>query len=343
MQSRPGPQPRPFLARRPRLAAAPAALGVAALLALGLAGPEGADAAPGSPAREMAVTFDDLPGVVAPGERISELRAITEKLVRAIAANSIPAIGFVNEGKLAPQGSPEPDRVALLSRWLSAGLELGNHTYSHFDLHKTNLDQFEEDVVRGEETTKVLLSSNHMRLRYFRHPFLHTGRSLDTRRALEEFLKRRGYRVAPVTLDNSDWIFARAYALAKQRGDPPAAGKVARAYVPYMEAKIEYFERQSVRLFSREIRQVLLLHANALNADSLTRLARRLRARGYAFITLERALEDPAYVSDDTFTGAGGISWLHRWALTSRGRNGILPGEPATPGFVMEAAGVSEE
>jgi peptidoglycan/xylan/chitin deacetylase (PgdA/CDA1 family) len=291
----------------------------------------------------MAVTFDDLPGVEAPGEGLEELRVITEKIVRAIVDNGIPAVGFVNEGKLAPRGTPEPDRVALLARWLSAGLELGNHTYSHFDLHKTTLDQFEKDVVRGEETTKALLSSYHARLRYFRHPFLHTGRSLETRRSLEQFLERRGYRVAPVTVDNSDWIFARAYALAKQSGDLRAAAKVARAYVPYMETKTEYFARQSVRLFSREIRQILLVHANALNADHFSALARRLRARGYTFISLDRALEDPAYASNDTFTGPGGITWLHRWALTAHGRDGILPGEPPTPPFVLKAAGVTEE
>jgi peptidoglycan/xylan/chitin deacetylase (PgdA/CDA1 family) len=319
------------------------ALGLGALLALGLADRKAAAAAPGRPVREMAVTFDDLPGVVAPGEGLPELRVITEKLVRAIVANGIPAVGFVNEGKLAPQGTPEPDRVALLERWISTGLELGNHTYSHFDLHKTSLDQFEEDVVRGETTTKALLSSSHARLRYFRHPFLHTGRSLDTRRALEEFLASRGYRVAPVTLDNSEWIFARAYALAKHRGDAKAVANVARAYLPYMEAKIEYFERQSVRLFSREIRQILLVHANALNADHFRDLVQRLRARGYAFISLDGALEDPAYASEDTFTGAGGITWLHRWALTAHGRNGILPGEPPTPPFILKAAGLTEE
>jgi len=291
----------------------------------------------------MAITIDDLPGVVAPGEGIPELRAITEKLVRAIVANGIPAVGFVNEGKLAPQGSPELDRVALLSRWLSAGLELGNHTYSHLDLHKTPLAAFEEDAARGEETTRGLLAARGLRLRYFRHPFLHTGRSLETRRELEAFLSKRGSRVAPVTIDNSEWIFARAYALAKQRGDRRLAGRVAAAYVPYMEAMTDYCERQSRRLFSREIRQVLLIHGNALNADNLPRLAARLRARGYAFITLERALEDPAYASDDAFTGPGGITWLHRWALTSHGRDGILSGEPATPRFVQEAAGITEE
>ena len=289
----------------------------------------------------MAVTFDDLPGVVAPGQGMTELRAITDKLVAGIAAERIPAIGFVNEGKLAPVGSPEPERVALLSKWVAAGLELGNHTYSHLDLHRASLGEFEEDVARGEETVGALLGAKGMRLRYFRHPFLHTGLSLETRRALEEFLAQHGYRVAPVTIDNSDWIFARAYATARQRGDRATAEEVAASYGPYMERKTAYYERQSTALFSREVRQVLLLHANALNADRLGDVVRRLRARGYAFISLDRALEDSAYETPDTFTGRGGISWLHRWALSGKGV--VLPDEPTTPRFVLQAAGVPAE
>ncbi len=290
----------------------------------------------------MAVTFDDLPGVVAPEEGLPELARLTDRLVRSLAAERIPAIGFVNESKLAPGGVFQPDRAALLEVWLDAGLELGNHTFSHLDLHASALDAYEEDVVSGEETARRLLSAKGLTLRYFRHPFLHTGRSLDTRRRLEDFLARRGYRVAPVTVDNSDWIFARAYALAGRRGDSAGAQAVAAAYVPYMEEKVRYFERQSSALFSRDIRQILLVHANALNADHFVDLARALRARGYAFVSLDRALEDPAYASADTFIGPGGISWLHRWAL-SRGKNSVLPGEPRAPRFVMDAAGVPEE
>lgn len=294
-----------------------------------------------APKREAAITFDDLPGVVASDDATAELRALTEKLLAAITAAGIPAIGFVNEGKLGPPGAPDPDRVAILGKWVSAGLELGNHTRSHGDLHRIALEEFESDVAAGEDTTRALLKARGRPLRYFRHPFLHTGLTLETRRSLEDFLAGRGYRVAPVTIDNSEWIFARAYALARARDDRALAKKVAAAYVPYMEAKTAYFERQSARLFGREIRQILLLHANRLNADRFADLARRLRARGYAFITLDRALEDPAYRSPDTFTGRGGISWLHRWAFSGMGP--VLPDEPAAPRFVLDAAGVAEE
>lgn len=291
--------------------------------------------------REVAITFDDLPTVSAPGEGIGPQRAMTEKLVASIVKAKAPVIAFVNEGKLGPAGSPDPERVALLKIWADAGIELGNHSRSHRDLHRIPLEEFEADVAAGEETTRSLMAAKGKTLRYFRHPFLHTGLTLETRKSLEEFLAARGYRVAPVTFDNSEWIFASAYAKALERGDHATAEKVARAYVPYMEAKIEYFERQSSALFGREIRQILLVHANAINADRFGELAARLRARGYAFITLDRALEDPAYATPDTFTGRGGISWLHRWALSGKGP--VLPDEPACPRFVLDTAGVKEE
>jgi hypothetical protein len=68
--------------------AAACALALRALFFRPVADPRTADAPSRKPAREVAVTFDDLPGVVAPGEHVSQLRAITAKLVRAIAASS---------------------------------------------------------------------------------------------------------------------------------------------------------------------------------------------------------------------------------------------------------------
>jgi hypothetical protein len=109
-----------------------------------------------------------------------------------------------------------------------------------------------------------------------------------------------------------------------------------------MEAKFDYFERQSKALFGREIAQVLLVHANSLNADHFPELAKMMKARGYSFIPLEDALRDDAYRSTDTWTGTAGITWLHRWALT-RDKALVLPDEPKTPSWILEAARVESE
>jgi peptidoglycan/xylan/chitin deacetylase (PgdA/CDA1 family) len=293
--------------------------------------------------REVAVTFDDLPVASVPRHDIAYYREMTGKLLAAIKSNKVPVIGFVNEDKLYADGKLSAARVRLLRRWLDAGLELGNHAFSHPDLHRTPLDAYQADVIRGEEMTAKLLRRKGMRLRYFRHPFLHTGIDLETKHRFEKFLNERGYRVAPVTIDNSEWIFAIAYARAAERGDTQMMRRIAAAYIPYMEDKFDYFEKQSVALFGYEMKQILLLHANALNADYFAELAQMIKRRGYRFITLDEALTDKAYASPDTYAGPGGITWLHRWALTAGKKDEFFAGEPRTPAFVLKEAGLTAE
>lgn len=290
------------------------------------------------PVRRIAVTIDDLP--VAPPNRhgIEAQRRITAGLLAALAGHGVPAIGFVNENRLERDGTLDPRRVALLEQWLEAGLELGNHTYSHPDLHRVPLAEFLRDVGRGERVTRPLLAARGLAPRYFRHPFLHTGRDPETRRAVEAFLAERGYRVAPVTVDNSEWVFGGAYARAYEAGDREAMRRLGDAYLVYMEAVVAYYEDQSRRLFDREIPQVLLIHAYALNADRLDGLLGMLERRGYRFVSLDEALEDPAYRSADRYTGSGGITWLHRWALTRDVDRSTLAGEPELPAWVRQAA-----
>ena len=283
-------------------------------------------------ASEIAVTFDDLP-VVTSSDPIARQQRITRDLLAHLTSRKIPTVGLVNTSKLAT-----PAHVALLDRWLDAGFELGNHTYAHRDLHVISAEAFEEDIVKGETPLRDVIRRRGRKFRYFRHPFLHTGRTDEVRTRIDSFLEKRGYTVAPVTIDNSEWIFARAY----ERAAPSARAKVVNAYLDYMMEKVAYHDAEAKKLFNREIRQVLLVHANALNAEAFGRLADRLTKQGHRFITLERALEDPAYQSRDGWRGVSGISWLDRWALTRGVAKGFFAGEPRTPKWVQELAGIEE-
>jgi peptidoglycan/xylan/chitin deacetylase (PgdA/CDA1 family) len=286
-----------------------------------------------TPRRQVAVTFDDLP-FTGDGDKTSlpALREFTAKLLSTLGAAKVPAIGFVNERKLQREGEREA-RIALLRMWTDAGFELGNHTFGHASFYKTPLAAFQQQVVDGEPVTRSLLAARGMKLRYFRHPFLNTGPDLKTKEAFEQFLKARGYRVAPVTIDNAEWIFAKAYTDALQRGDRETMRRVADEYAPYMEQMFEFYERMSNELFGREIAQTLLVHANALNADHFDRIISMLKRRGYEFVTLDQALQDKAYEHRDTYTGATGISWLQRWAIT-RGQK--FTKEPALSPYMRQ-------
>lgn len=79
--------------------------------------------------------------------------------------------------------------------------------------------------------------------------------------------------------------------------------------------------------------KVLLLHANQLNADSMPELLAMMRRRGYQFVTLETALQDPAYRLPDEYVGTGGFSWIHRWSKT-KGMPGN--GEPSEPRWIED-------
>lgn len=282
--------------------------------------------------RTVAVTLDDLPGVVRGG--LPALQATTVRLLGHIRAANIPAIGFVNEEKLSVPGE-EAQRTALLEQWLEAGLELGNHTYSHPSLFSTPLPEYQADVLRGERVTKRLLTGRGERPRYFRHPFLNTGPDLETKEALERFLDEHGYTVAPVTIDNDDYLYAAAYTNATAQGDSALMRRIGDDYVRYMNEIFAYYEGFSRDLLGREPAQVLLLHANALNGDYLDQVVAMMRERGYRFIPLEQALEDPAYDLPDKYAGRSGLSWLHRWALT-QGRG---PSEhPPVPQWIVDGA-----
>ncbi len=279
--------------------------------------------------RQVAVTFDDLP---APYGDLENLRYITSRLIESFKRNNVPAVGFVNERKLYKAGEVDA-RIALLRAWADAGYELGNHTFSHIDMNRAPLAEYKDDVVRGETVTAMLMRERGRRLRYFRHPFLWTGITPEYKRGLDEFLAARGYTIAPVSVDNADYVFADVYYKAKRRGDAETARRVAEAYVPYMEVMFDYFERQSRAVVGREVKQILLVHANELNADRFDELAAMMRRRGYAFVTLEEALRDPAYKLPEAQV-AGGMSWLHRWRI-ARGEK-AAEREPSEPAWVAE-------
>jgi peptidoglycan-N-acetylglucosamine deacetylase len=277
--------------------------------------------------RSVAITIDDLPRGGDGGERsLRAVLAMTERLLQPFREDGLPVTGFVNEGRTVDFG-PEGLRQ-VLDVWLDAGADLGNHSYSHLNINAVPLAQYEADVVRGEPLVRAALLARGRELRFFRHPFLFTGPTPEIKAQLDAFLDERGYSVAPVTLDDADYMYAALYAR------PEYHERVRREYVPYMESVVAFFESRSMEVVGREFPQVLLIHANELNADLMPELVAMFRRRGYALVSLDEALADPAYALPDGYAGRGGFSWIHRWSRT-KGLPG--KGEPEPPQWVRDA------
>jgi peptidoglycan/xylan/chitin deacetylase (PgdA/CDA1 family) len=285
-----------------------------------------------APDRQVAVTIDDLPAGAANAMSAPAITEMTTKLLAVLRDQKIPVVGFVNERKLYKWGEVD-ERIKALQMWLDSGFELGNHTFAHTSLNRAGLKQFEDAIVQGESVTTLLLAQRKMKLRYFRHPYLDTGRDLQTRLDVEAFLTARGYRIAPVTLDAWDWMFAGVYDDAKKRGDAALQQEVASSYLLYSDTVFAFSEKFSRDLLGYEPKQILLLHANQLEAEHIQELLELLRKRGYRFITLEDALMDDAYSMPDTYIGEEGRGWLDHWAL-SRGKPVL--GFPVVPQAILD-------
>ncbi|MEM7283843.1 MAG: polysaccharide deacetylase family protein [Pseudomonadota bacterium] len=281
--------------------------------------------------KQMAITIDDLPANTLSRDHATWSK-INEQILGALTEFDVQSVGFVNENKLYLNEKKIDRRVDLLRDWLNANQELGNHSFAHLDLHRVESKEFINDIAIGDKVLQQLWQKNPPKIKYFRHPFLHTGRSAEVRTEVEQFLSSKAYVVAPVTIDNQEYIFARAY----ERASEGERKKVEQDYVSYMLEMVDYYQQQSQAILGYELPQILLLHANQLNGKTLSNLLQGIEQKGFVFVTLEEALKDSAYERADSYYGPGGITWLHRWALTDKMPSSIFGKEPTVPEYIMQ-------
>ena len=220
-------------------------------------------------------------------------------------------------------------RAAVVEQWLNAGFDVGNHAYSHKSASMVPVDQFTDDVIKGEVITRAILEQRGQQLVWLRYPYLHSGATAEAHQAIVDFLEKRNYRHAPVTVDYADYTFAGAYTREGCAAEMLRwlTGS-SRPTSTRSTSGFAYAEKSSLELYGREIAQILLIHCNELNSVSLRDSITRMRKRGYTFISLEEAMKDEAYHRPDTFAGPGG---------SSLSRTATVMGKSLTPETVRAA------
>lgn len=286
--------------------------------------------------KKVAITFDDLP-YAAGGAKAADgelARDVTRKLLAQLTSHRVPVTGFVIQHRVEELGSAGP---AILRQWLKAGFDLANHTYSHPDINQLSVEQIEAEIVRGEAVIAPLMRQAGRKLEFFRFPMNHTGDTAAKRDAAADFLHARGYRVAPCTIDTSDYIFNQAYVRLLADHDAARAADLKREYLSYSAAEIDYYAGLNRQVVGYEPPEVMLLHANRLNSESIGEILELFHRRGYSFITLPAALADPVYRNPPVYITKFGPMWGYRWAAERGVKvNGAL--EPDPPQWVSKLA-----
>lgn len=256
--------------------------------------------------RRIAITIDDGPLIVTHDAQGTAHRArIVDGLLGALAAHEAPATLFV----VGEEVAKHRDGEALLRRWIEAGVALGNHTWHHYDYDRIAPTAFLDDVRR----LNAYLRGLGVPVRHYRAPYLRTGGTEARQTALRETLDELGLRDAPVTVDSEDWRLNTAYEAAVVRGDRAEQDRLGEAYLDQVFDHLVRAEAQALHVAGRPVPHILLLHANAINADHLGALLDGLRGVGYRFVSLDEALADPVYRVPAP-PDAEGLPWLTRLA-----------------------------
>ena len=310
------------------------------LVALGLAVASGvvtAQAQIPAQTHAVALTIDDLPFVTGDNSRpmnpsdAETARAANTKLLTALARHHVPVTGFVIQKGVEALGLTSGTQ--LLRDWTGRGFDLGNHSYAHPDFNGLTVEQFEDQIVRGEATIEPLMLAAHRKVEFFRFPFNHTGDTQQKHDALAAFLAQRGYRQAPCTIETEDWVFNAAYFLMRSRHDEASASRLRAAYLAFTAAQIDYFAELHRQVFGYEPPQIMLIHDNQLNADVIEDLLAIFEEKRYQFVSLTQAEADPAYKTAETYITDKGPMWGYRWAHE---RNIKVDGskEPEAPAWI---------
>ncbi|MES3023379.1 MAG: polysaccharide deacetylase family protein [Pseudomonadota bacterium] len=243
--------------------------------------------APAAHAQSVAFTFDDGPQLGVTARLTPQQR--NAAMLAALAKHRVKAALFVT----AANGANVPAGYALAKAWGDAGHALGNHTMTHPDLHdpKLSLAQYQQEILDCDKIISTLPGYQ----KWYRYTFLREGNTPERRDGMRAFLRQQGYRNAFVSIDTSDWRLDDALEDMLTKNPDADLAPLKRVYLAHIRQRALAYRAMSLQLQGREVRHVLLLHHNLINALWLGDVIAQFREMGWSIISPAEALADPVY------------------------------------------------
>jgi peptidoglycan/xylan/chitin deacetylase (PgdA/CDA1 family) len=273
--------------------------------------------------------MDDMPFCTMPNkmtlQQIKQAQQIDDTILSQITRLQTPVAAFII-GDQCISANETDLRLDILKSWLyNPYITVGNHTLHHLNHAENDLDCFKEEVIVNDYLLKSFMKDST--IKYFRFPYNALGKDSISQKERADYLSKKGYTIAPFTIDADDWVINILYKNELKKNNTKRADSIARVYIKFTVDLFQYFEQLSQKLYGRNINQILLCHANKLSADYYTILINELKNKGYHFISLEDALKDKVFSQPNYYFGKWGISWIYRWIKDKQERNTLMKKE----------------
>jgi peptidoglycan/xylan/chitin deacetylase (PgdA/CDA1 family) len=276
----------------------------------------------------VALTFDDLPaagGIPHGDSRVG----IATRLVKELKAHHMKGVyGFVT----AVDIDDDPDTQGAMKVWLDAGMNIGNHTWSHPALSDVTAADYIHEIAEDEPALRQYAGKRNWH--WFRYPYLEEGDTLTKHEAVRGWLQAHDYNVAEVTLNFNDDDWSDPYIRCLDKRDEKGIAWLEESYMASAKEFILRGRERQPLAFGHEIPNVLLLHATAFTALMLPDIIRMLSEEGFHFQTLPRVERSAAYGIDPEVGLEDGGPFAYE-VLVSRHLKDPLP-PPMTPEPIEE-------
>jgi peptidoglycan/xylan/chitin deacetylase (PgdA/CDA1 family) len=227
--------------------------------------------APLASAQTVVLTFDDGP-TLAETPRMSPPQR-NQAMLDALARHRVKAVLFVTAGN----GANQPEGYALAKAWGDAGHLVGNHTMTHpgIDDAGVSLAQYQQQILDCDAITSTLPGYR----KWFRYPYMNLSASPAKRADMQAFLRRHGYRDAPVSIAAEDWVVADKVTAALTADPKADVEPIRRAYLEAVRsnalASLAGTDKNEVK--------IMLLHHNLANALWLEDVIKVFEKLGWGF------------------------------------------------------------
>lgn len=234
----------------------------------------------------IAITIDDLPFV-------GEARNFhLNMMINTMVTQQVTATGFIIAKEV------HNDNWDMLHKFRDAGFGLGSHTYSHANLNKLETKEYFQEIKKADKILSPVLTEP----KYFRYPYLAMS-SGSKRDDVLCYLAKKNYQVAPITIDSKDFVFNQRLLSVPELDRRGYLNELKSFYLDFIWQQTLKAEAHTQYHHNSDQAQILLIHANLLNAYVLPDIINLYKEKGYSFVSLEDALKtfkQTARCSDST-------------------------------------------